>query len=350
MALALQSLSLSPEMEAPVLAVERIVGYSLRNKRLLEAALTHPSYTYPDNYQRLEFVGDAALGLALTNYFFLTCPNLDPGQLSLLRAANISTEKLARVAIKHGLFKYVRHNVHSLDDKIGEFIDAVKEEDDVVIHAGSVKAPKVLADIVESVAAAIYVDVDFDLERLWVIFRGLLEPIAMPEHLQQQPQPVALLFELCQKHGKQVDIKHWKKGLVSIVSVFVDGELIASGSSEQKEIAKLNVAKSAIHKLSESLPTSSGMTEYVIDKNGFLQGAKQKLHDLCCKKKWSKPNYKIEKDVGPQHDKKFVCSVNFATASGVLYYMIGDEKTRVKDAENSAATLMMRALLELKIL
>lgn len=42
-------------------------------------------------------------------------------------------------------------------------------EDDVVAHGGSIKAPKILADIVESIAAAIYVDVDFDLQRLWVV-------------------------------------------------------------------------------------------------------------------------------------------------------------------------------------
>ena len=45
----------------------------------------------------------------------------------------------------------------------------MSNEDDAVAHGGSVKAPKVLADIVESIAAAIYVDVSFDLQRLWVV-------------------------------------------------------------------------------------------------------------------------------------------------------------------------------------
>ena len=48
-------------------------------------------------------------------------------------------------------------------------MEAVAEEDDPVFYGGLVKAPKVLADIVESVAGAIYMDVDFDLQKLWVV-------------------------------------------------------------------------------------------------------------------------------------------------------------------------------------
>lgn len=110
---------LSPDMEVSVRAVERILGYSFRNKRLLEEALTHSSCTDSvSDFQRLEFIGDAAIGLAISNYIFLAYPKLDPGQLTSLRSANISTEKLARVAIRHGLYPYVRRNVASLDDKV----------------------------------------------------------------------------------------------------------------------------------------------------------------------------------------------------------------------------------------
>ncbi|KAJ7963764.1 Ribonuclease 3-like protein 2 [Quillaja saponaria] len=284
----------SPNMKGSVMAVENIINYRFKNKRLLEEALTHPSYPDSASYQRLEFLGDSALNDALSNHVFLAYPDLDPGHLSLIRAANISTEKLARVAIRHGLYRFLRHNAPSLDEKITEFAKAVRQEDDAVAYGGSVKAPKVLADIVESVAAAILVDVNFDLQRLWVIFRGLLEPIVTHDDLKQQPQPVTMLFELCQKRGKQVDIKHWRKG--------IDGKF-------------------------------------------EIEAAKQKLHELCGKKKWPKPTYSIEKDAGPAHEKKFVCAVQIATMNGVLY-ITGDEKSRIKDAENSAASLMIRSLQE----
>lgn len=105
-------------MEIRVRAVEKIVGYSFKDKRLIEEALTHSSYPDKLSYQRLEFIGDAALGLAISNYVYLAYPNLDPGHLSLIRAANISTEKLARVAVRHNLYRFVRHNAAYLFDKV----------------------------------------------------------------------------------------------------------------------------------------------------------------------------------------------------------------------------------------
>lgn len=124
-----------------------------------------------------------------------------------------------------------------------------------------------------------------------------MEPIITMEDLKQKPQPVTLLFELCQKQGKQVDIKYWRKKDKNIASVYVDGEFIASGSSEQKEISKLNAAREALHKLSQSMPVDNGgMIENYNDVDGKseIEGAKQKLHELCSKKKWLKPTYKYE--------------------------------------------------------
>lgn len=159
------------KMEASVSAVEKIIGYSFQNKKLLEQALNHSSYPESVSYERLEFLGDAVLGLAISNHLFLAYSSVDPGTLSLLRAANVSTEKLARAAVRNGLHRYVRHNTVSIVDMINEFVDAVDCEDDCVVvkYGGLVKAPKILADIVESIAAAVYVDLDFDLKRLWVV-------------------------------------------------------------------------------------------------------------------------------------------------------------------------------------
>lgn len=132
------------------------------------------------------------------------------------------------------------------------------------------------------------------LFNVFQIFRDILEPIITVDDLRQQPQPVTLLFELCQKQGKHVDIKHWKTDSKNIASVFVDGEFVASGSSEQKEIAKLNAAKEALYKLSESMSIKFGMFELIKDIDGKfeIEGAKQKLNEVCCKKKWPKPVYK----------------------------------------------------------
>ncbi|XAR67437.1 Ribonuclease III [Bertholletia excelsa] len=337
------------DIDDSVRAVERLLQYRFKNKKLLEEALTHPSYSDSASYQRLEFIGDSAMGLMISNFAFLAYPDLDPGQLSLIRAANVSTEKLARVAVRHGLYRYVRHNAVGLHEKVRNFVLAVQEEDEMVVYGGAMKAPKVLADIVESVAAAVYVDCELDLKALWMIFRHLLEPIITLDILQQQPQPVTMLFELCQKDGKHVDISHWRKGEKNIASVYVDGKFIASSSSQQKENAKLHAAKVALEKLSCSRSTDKMDVDIYNSVNGTyeIEGAKQKLHELCGKKRWPKPSYRIEREIGPAHERKYVCSVQIETVDTVLF-VSGEEKWRVKDAENSAASLMIRGLLEAK--
>ena len=121
-----------------------------------------------------------------------------------------------------------------------------------------------------------------------------MEPIVTQKDLQEQPQPVTMLFELCQKQGKHVDIRHWRKGAKNVASVYIDGRFVASGSSEQREIAKLNAVKQALSKLSQSIPTNPGMFEFSVRLDGSfeIEGAKQMLHELCGKKKWPKPTYR----------------------------------------------------------
>ncbi|XP_010508890.1 PREDICTED: ribonuclease 3-like protein 2 [Camelina sativa] len=337
------SVPVSPEMES-MEAVEKILNYKFRNKSLLKEALTHTSCTDHPSYERLEFVGDSAIGLAISNYLYLTYPSLEPHELSLLRAANVSTEKLARVALNHGLYRFLRRNAPSLDEKVKEFSDAVGKEDDFsVAHGGLVKAPKVLADLLESLAGAVYVDINFDLQRLWVIFRGLLEPIVTLDDLQKQPQPVSMLFMLCHKHKKRIDIKNSKDGNNSIADIYLDDKFLASGRAENKDIARLIAGKEALRQLSEVLPV-----EMVIDEDSVqieFKHAKTKLNEICLKKKWPKPIYSVEEERSSVKGKRFVCSakIKIPTEENTLY-MKGDEQSKIKKAESSAAYHMITAL------
>lgn len=128
---------------------------------------------------------------------------------------------------------------------------------------------------------------------LFQIFRDLLEPIVTLDILAQQPQPVTMLFESCQKDGKQVDISYSRKEEKISATVTVDGKFVASASSEQKENAKLLAAKAALQKLSYgSCDLLNDNIFNQLNRDGEIEGAKQKLHELCGKKKWPKPNYK----------------------------------------------------------
>ncbi|CAI9295406.1 unnamed protein product [Lactuca saligna] len=336
----------SRDMENSIGAVEAILRYNFKRKSLLEAALTHSSYTESQSYQRLEILGDSVLRLAITNFIYLAYPDVDPGQISLLRAANISTEKLARVAVHNGLYKYVRHKTVVLNDKVREFVIVVEEEeeDEMVVHGGQMKAPKVLADIVESVAGAVFEDCDFNLQILWVVIRELLEPMVMLNVLEKQPQPITMLYEACQKEGKIVDIKNWRKGERNIASVYVDGKFIASSSSENKENAKLHAAEVALSKL-----TRLKSTDAMKDDSGEateIKGAKRKIHELCNRRRWPKATYRVEQESGPAHNRRYIASVQIEL-SGKIFFMKGEERSKVKDAENSAASSMFYSLREL---
>lgn len=105
-------------------AVEKTIGYSFNNKSLLYEAFTHSSYgknCVP--YERLEYVGDSVLNLLITVQQFSLYPDLPPGCLTPLRAANVDTEKLARVAVKHNFHKYLRHRRPILEKRVS-FVDA----------------------------------------------------------------------------------------------------------------------------------------------------------------------------------------------------------------------------------
>ncbi|KAL2316730.1 hypothetical protein Fmac_030606 [Flemingia macrophylla] len=330
------------EMEGSEIAkVEGILGYTFKNKKLLEEALTHSSFSDAVSYERLEFIGDSILSLCISNYLYIKYPHLEPRHLSLLRAANVSTEKLARVAIRSGLHHFLHHNDNSILDNVTRFADALhlSPEPPALAYAGPVKAPKVLADIVESLTAAVYVDLGFDLPLLWLVVRHLMEPIATPDELEQQPQPVTSLFETCQKHGKKVDVRYSNKDNKCVANVFVDGHFLVSASSDHKYLAKLEAAKLALQHLPHLLPKSDVS---LIPEDGPL-GGKHKLHQLCMTKKWPRPVFRMEKESGPPHDKRFVCAVQLATPQGT-FRMSGNEKSRVRDAENSAASLMILAL------
>lgn len=89
--------------------VEQILGYEFNNKGLLEEAFTHASLGLGFSNERLEYVGDSVLNLLFTKQQFSEYPDLPPGALTRLRAANVDSEKLARAAIRHGLHRYLRH-------------------------------------------------------------------------------------------------------------------------------------------------------------------------------------------------------------------------------------------------
>ena len=127
--------------------LEEKIGYSFRDRSLLENALTHSSYAnehraagVPSN-ERLEFLGDSILGLVVADHLYRTRPDLPEGDLTRIRAALVCEGSLVQVA-------------QALD--LGSYLKLGKGED----HGGGRARPSIQADAVEAMLAAVYLDGD----------------------------------------------------------------------------------------------------------------------------------------------------------------------------------------------
>ena len=94
--------------------LEGKLGYRFNDPKLLETALTHPSFGgdhHVPHYQRLEFLGDAVLELAVSRYLFFELPEVDEGKLTRIRAYLVREETLCRAAERLGLGGYINLSV-----------------------------------------------------------------------------------------------------------------------------------------------------------------------------------------------------------------------------------------------
>ncbi|KAE8701339.1 Ribosomal protein S27 [Hibiscus syriacus] len=204
--------------------VEAILGYEFKNKQLLEEAFTHASLGESISNERLEYVGDSVLNLVFTKEQYFEYPDLSPGTLTRLRAANVDSDKLARVAVKHGLHRFLRHKKPLLEEQV--------------------EVPKAIADLVEAIIGAVFIDCNSSIDIVWKVFKDLLEPIIRRETLKIHP--VTQLYEVCQKRNLKVKfVDLWRED--TSFDVFVDNQFIGRGSCrDKKEIAHNRAAKDAL--------------------------------------------------------------------------------------------------------
>jgi len=141
-----------PAYEVPdgIEALELVLGVRFTDRTVLLRALAHRSWCaehgVDDSNERLEFLGDSVLGLVVTHYVFEHFPHLPEGQLSEVRAGVVNARVLAEVAQELDLGGYVL---------LGKGEDA----------AGGRAKQSILADALEAVIAAVYLEAGFDVAR-----------------------------------------------------------------------------------------------------------------------------------------------------------------------------------------
>ncbi|EOA39476.1 hypothetical protein CARUB_v10008073mg [Capsella rubella] len=340
--------------------LERALKFEFQDKGLLVEAITHASR--PSSgvscYQRLEFVGDAVLDHLITRHLFFTYTSLPPGRLTDLRAAAVNNENFARVAVKHKLHLYLRHGSSALEKQIRDFVKEVQTESSKPgfnsFGLGDCKAPKVLGDIVESIAGAIFLDSGRDTTAAWKVFQPLLQPMVTPETLPMHP--VRELQERCQQQAEGLEYKASRSGNTATVEVFIDGVQIGVAQNPQKKMAQKLAARNALAALKEKEiaeskekhvngSTGENQDENGNKKNGNQTFTRQTLNDICLRKNWPMPSYRCLKEGGPAHAKRFTFGVRVNTSDrGWTDECIGEPMPSVKKAKDSAAVLLLELL------
>ncbi|XP_027105517.1 endoribonuclease Dicer homolog 2-like isoform X1 [Coffea arabica] len=232
--------------------------YSFRDASLLVEALTHGSYVRPErptSYKRLKFLGDAVLEYLITMHFYNKHPNLSSGLLTDLRSASVNNDRYARTAIKTGLHKHILHDSQDLQRRILAIVKNFKQSSqDSTFGWGSGPVIKLLADIIKSLAGAIYVDSGYDKEVVFRSIKPLLEPLPTPETLKLQP--VRELEELCAK--EHFDLKEEDGKLkVNANGVIYARRLSAANKKTARKTASMAIlAKLKKNKLHRGEPHS----------------------------------------------------------------------------------------------
>ncbi|CAH0353589.1 ribonuclease III [Aquabacterium sp. CECT 9606] len=140
---------------SPLKALQQRLGHEFKEPALLARALTHKSFGQ-DHYERLEFLGDAVLNLAVSSMLYARFDRSDEGDLTRVRAHLVRQDMLHKLAL-------------SLD------LPAVMKMSEGESRGGGAQRPSILADALEAIIGAVYLDAGFDTARDWVL--RLFEPV-----------------------------------------------------------------------------------------------------------------------------------------------------------------------------
>ena len=218
--------------------VEESIRYKFKNKDLLINALTHTSYAHENNKEsneKLEFLGDSILEFVSSKYIYNKYTNLQEGEMTKVRATVVCEESLYKIAKSHGF---------------GEFLFLGRSE----VKTGGKNRPAILADSVEAVIAAIYLDgglqeadkfiienLDKEIEKATKHVGDKDYKTVLQEKLQEHGE-VKIEYEIINETGPDHD-KYFE------AQVKCNGKILAQGKGKSKKEAHMHAAKKALENL-----------------------------------------------------------------------------------------------------
>ena len=221
-------------------AIERKLNYTFRDKLLLVNALTHSSYANEnrghscESNERLEFLGDSVLGFVVADALYRRESELPEGRMTRVRAQLVCEDSLRRVATELGLGSYIRRG---------------RGEE----HTGGRNRASILADAVEALIAAMFLDGGLEVARAF-IERNILSALDKGDwlafgdgktelqELVQRKSGQTLSYELVSESGPDHN-KTFR------MRVLLNGEPIGSGEGRTKKEAEQSAARAALKEL-----------------------------------------------------------------------------------------------------
>lgn len=222
--------------------LQKVIRVKFKNKNLLRRALTHRSFVnefgnnISDN-ERLEYLGDSVLGLVVNEYLFREYEEYREGELAKIKSAVVSEATLAKMARSIGL---------------GQFIFMGKGEE----HSGGRERASILANTVEAVIGALYLDSGLKTCRKFILSL-LRDEIVRVNNLTYLRDPKTALQEYVQKKYKERPVyrvieergpDHQKEFIVSLA---INGREIGTGEGPSKRKAEMNAARASLKKIEE---------------------------------------------------------------------------------------------------
>lgn len=226
----------------PLLArLERDTKRTFRDPQLPALALTHSSFAHEqskhaggEHNERLEFLGDAVLELAVSEWLYTHFPSAPEGELARIRSAVVREPVLARLALGLG---------------IGAAMRLGRGED----QAGGRMRPSLLADALEAVVGAVYLDAGWEVARSWVVAQVADEIARVSSGVSVNPKGV--LQERLQGAGLATPSYRVVKAAgpdhrpTFVVDVIAGEQVLATGTGPSKKEAERDAALKALQLL-----------------------------------------------------------------------------------------------------
>lgn len=221
---------MKPVQDTLLKSLQKQTGLKFRKRKLLSEALTHSSVTGRPHYERLEFLGDSVLNLAVSKYLFLKHPDADEGRLTKLKSYIVSEQFLNVLAGKINLYKHIITGPEAAD-----------------FNDDSVK--RITADVFEALLGALFLDKGYSPAEKFILklfrgrkFRVLENPKSRIQELLQKKRHLCPFYTV-------KETENIKGRTVFTVECRAGIKVLGKGSGNSKKEAEIAAARDALRRI-----------------------------------------------------------------------------------------------------